>query len=72
MRKLKIILFIVSIIFCYPFNQIKSQTQKRAMTFLDIIQMNEVRSPDISPDRKWIRGKEGWIDWKRMIETLDK
>jgi len=21
---------------------------------------------------KWIRGKEGWIDWKKMIETLDK
>jgi dipeptidyl aminopeptidase/acylaminoacyl peptidase len=21
---------------------------------------------------KWIRGKEGWIDWKSMIETLDK
>ena len=21
---------------------------------------------------KWIRGKEGWIDWKKMIEALDK
>jgi dipeptidyl aminopeptidase/acylaminoacyl peptidase len=21
---------------------------------------------------KWIRGKEGWIDWKEMIETLEK
>ncbi len=21
---------------------------------------------------KWIRGKEGWIDWKKMIETLKK
>lgn len=21
---------------------------------------------------KWIRGKEEWIDWKNMIETLDK
>ncbi len=19
---------------------------------------------------KWIRGKEGWIDWRKMIETL--
>jgi len=21
---------------------------------------------------KWIRGKEGWIDWRKMIETLEK
>jgi len=42
------------------------------MTFLDIIQIRSVWETDISPDGKWIRGKEGWIDWKKMIETLDK
>jgi len=43
MRIIKVIIFILSIIFCYPFTQGKAEEQKRAMTFLDIIQMRKVR-----------------------------
>lgn len=72
MRPIKIIILISITFLFYPFNQVKYQTQKRAMTFLDIIQMRSLGDADISPDGKWIRCKEGWIDWKGMIETLDK
>ena len=71
MRKFKIILFILSIIFCYPFTQGKAQEQKRAMTFLDIIQMNEVRSPDVSPDGKWFIYTLTIPDWAKNKSFSD-
>ena len=71
MRKFKIILFIVSIIFCYPFNQVKSQTQKRAMTFLDIIQMRSVWEQDISPDGKWFIYTLTIPDWGKNKSFSD-
>jgi dipeptidyl aminopeptidase/acylaminoacyl peptidase len=48
----KTILIIFSIILCYPFTQGKAEEQKRAMTFLDIIQMRSLGGGDISPDGK--------------------
>ncbi len=49
----KKILIILSIILCYPFTQGKAEEQKRAMTFLDIIQMKRIGwQEDISPDGK--------------------
>ena len=53
MRPIKIIILISVAILFYPFTQVKSQTQKRAMTFLDIIQMKSLGwQEDISPDGK--------------------
>ena len=53
MRIIKITIFILSILIFYPFTQGKAEEQKRAMTFLDIIQMKHPSKPDISPDEKW-------------------
>ena len=48
MKPIKIIIFILFVIFFYPFTQLNAETQKRPMTFLDIIQMREGRAGDIS------------------------
>ncbi len=65
MRKIKIILFIVSIIFCYSFTEGRAEEQKRAMTFLDIIQMPYAREPNISPDGKWFIYALYVPDWEK-------
>lgn len=65
MRIIKITIFILSIIFCYSFTQIKSETQKRAMTFLDIIQMRSPSEGDFSPDGKWFIYTISVPDWKK-------
>ena len=62
MGPIKIILLISVAIHFYPFSQIKAQSQKRAMTFLDIIEMRSLgarHNGNISPD------------WKRFIYTLN-
>jgi Tol biopolymer transport system component len=63
----KTILIILSIIFCYPFAQGKVEEQKRAMTFLDIIQiqMQYPLEPDISPDGKWFVYTTEVPDWEK-------
>jgi dipeptidyl aminopeptidase/acylaminoacyl peptidase len=53
MRPIRIAIFILSVIILYPFTQTKAETQKRAMSFLDIIEMRRYRRGDISPDGKW-------------------
>lgn len=68
MRLTKITIFILSILFCFPFTQIKAQKQRRAMTFLDIIQMRSLGSRqnvDISPDGKWFVYTIRVPDWEK-------
>lgn len=67
MRKIKIAMFVFSILFCHPFTQGKAVEQKRAMTFLDIIQMRSLGmrgSGDISPDGKWFVYPIRVPDWE--------
>ena len=71
MKIFKVVLFIISLLLCYPFTQGKAQEQKRAMTFLDIIQMNEVRSPDVSPDGKWFIYTLTIPDWGKNKKFSD-
>jgi len=56
-RKISRTILIISfIILCSLFAQAKAEEQKRAITFLDIIQMRSLggrRNGDISPDGKW-------------------
>ena len=71
MRPIKIIILIsVAFLFC-PFIQVKSQTQKRAMTFLDIIQMRSIGSTDISPDGKWFVYTISVPDWEKNKSFSD-
>ncbi len=63
--KMTIILFVILF---YPFIQIKAQTQKRAMTFLDVIEMRSLgsrRNGDISPDGKWFVYTLYVSDWSK-------
>ncbi len=53
MRIIKITIFILFLIFCYPFTQGKAEEHNRAMTFMDIIQMRRIRGKGaISPQWK--------------------
>ena len=68
MRPIRITIFILSVILFYPFTQIKAQTQKRAMTFLDIMEMRSLgdrRNGDISPDGKWLVYTLYVPDWEK-------
>ncbi len=69
----KTILIILSIIFCYPFTQGKAEEQKRAMTFLDIIEMRSLgsRRGDISPDGKWFIYTITVPDWEKNKRYSD-
>jgi len=74
MRITKITIFILSIIFCCPFTQGKAEEQKRAMTFLDIIQMRSLgarRNGDISPDGKWFVYTIRVPDWEKNKRFTD-
>ena len=74
MRPIKITIFILFVILFYPFTQIKSETQKRAMTFLDIIQMRSLgswRHGHISPDGKWFVYTIEVPDWKKNKKFYD-
>ena len=71
MKILKVVIFTVSLLLCYPFNQLKSQTQKRVMTFLDIIQMRSIGSTDISPDGKWFVYTITVPDWEKNKRFSD-
>ena len=71
MRNNRIILSLLLIIIFYPFSPFKSETQKRAMTFMDIIQMNRVSSPDISPDGKWFVYTISVPDWEKSKSFSD-
>jgi len=71
MRIIKITIFILFIIFCYPFTQGKAEEQKRAMTFLDIIQMRSVWETDISPDGKWFIYTISVPDWEKNKRFSD-
>ena len=71
MRPIRITIFILVIILFYPFTQGKAETQKRAMTFLDIIQMNRVSSPDISPDGKCFIYTLSVPDWEKNKSFSD-
>jgi dipeptidyl aminopeptidase/acylaminoacyl peptidase len=61
----------LSIIFCYPFAQGKAEEQKRAMTFLDIIQMRHIGDTDISPDGKWFIYTISVPDWEKNKRFSD-
>ena len=65
MRIIKITTFILVIALCYPFTQGRAEEQKRAMTFLDIIQMRSVWEQDISPDGKWFIYTITVPDWEK-------
>jgi len=67
----KTILIILSIILCYPFTQGKAEEQKRAMTFLDIIQMRHIWDKDISPDGKWFIHTVNVPDWEKNKRFSD-
>ncbi len=67
----KTILIILSIILCYPFAQGKAEEQKRAMTFLDIIQMRDIGDTDISPDGKWFIYTVNVPDWEKNKRFSD-
>jgi dipeptidyl aminopeptidase/acylaminoacyl peptidase len=74
MRINKVIIFILSILFCYPFTQGKADEQKRAMTFLDIIQMRSLGmrgSGDISPEGKWFVYTIRVPDWEKNKRFQD-
>jgi len=71
MKIFKIILFVVSIALCYPFTQGKAEEQKRAMTFMDIIQVNRVGSPDVSNDGKWFIYTISVPDWEKRKSFSD-
>jgi dipeptidyl aminopeptidase/acylaminoacyl peptidase len=60
------------VILFYPFSQIKAQTQKRAMTFLDIIEMRSLGwQEDISPDGKWFIYTLNIPDWEKNKSFSD-
>ncbi|MQY79721.1 MAG: hypothetical protein GH151_11090 [Bacteroidetes bacterium] len=64
----------MSIILCYPFAQGKAEEQKRAMTFLDIIEMRSPgsrRNVDISPDGKWFIYTLTVPDWEKNKRFKD-
>ena len=71
MKQIRITIFILFVVHFYPFSQIKAQEHKRAMNFLDIIQMNEVGSPDISPDGKWFIYTLTIPDWNKNKKFSD-
>ena len=71
MRPIRITIFIFCVILFYPFSQIKAQTQKRAMTFLDIIQMRSVLEQEISPDGKWFVYTMTAPDWGKNKSFSD-
>ncbi len=72
MRPIRITIFILFVILFYPFSQIKAQTQKRAMTFLDIIQMRSLGwQEDISPDGKWFIYTLTIPDWEKNKSYSD-
>ncbi len=71
MRPIRITIFILFAILFYPFTQIKAETQKRAMTFLDIIQMNRIGGTDISPDGKWFIYTISVPDWEKSKSFSD-
>ena len=71
MKIFKTILIILSIILCYPFTQGKAEEQKRAMTFLDIIQMRDIGDTDISPDGKWFIYTLTVPDWGKNKRFKD-
>jgi dipeptidyl aminopeptidase/acylaminoacyl peptidase len=68
MRSIKISIFILSILFSFPFTKGEAQEQKRSITFLDIIQMKtlgSLRNGDISPDGKWFVYTIKVPDWEQ-------
>ncbi len=71
MKIFETILIILSIIVFHPFTQIKAEAQKRAMTFLDVIQMNRVRPPDISLDGKSFIYTISVTDWEKSERFSD-
>ena len=71
MRPIRITIFILFVILFYTFNQVKSETQKRAMTFLDIIHMRSPGGPDISPDGKWFIYTISVPDWEKSKSFSD-
>ncbi|MBA7624835.1 Dipeptidyl-peptidase 5 [subsurface metagenome] len=71
MKIFKTILIILSIILCYPFTQGKAEEQKRAMTFLDIIQMRDIGDTDISHDGKWFIYTLTVPDWGKNKRFKD-
>ena len=71
MKLVQIKLIILSIILCYPFTLGKAEEQKRVMTFLDLIQMNRVMSPDVSPDGKSFIYTISVTDWEKSKRCSD-
>lgn len=65
MRQIRITILILFIILFYPLTPIKAETQKRAMTFSDIIEMRQSRRGDISPDGKWFIYSFSVPDWTK-------
>ena len=64
-------MFILSILICYLFTQGKVKEQKRAMTFLDVIQMRSVYGGDISPDGKFFIYEIYVPDWEKNTKFSD-
>lgn len=71
MRPIKVTIFIFIIILLNPFSKIKAETQKRAMTFLDIIEMQGIQIGDISPDGKWYIYSLIVPDWQKNMSYSD-
>jgi len=71
MRVIKVTIFILSILLCHSFTQGKAEEQKRAMTFLDIIQIKHPSKPDLSPDEKWAIYTISSPDWEKNRRFTD-
>ena len=70
MRVIKVTIFILSILFCHLFSQGKTEEQKRAPTFLDIIQMRSTGGV-VSPDGKWFIYTISVPDWEKSDRFSD-
>jgi dipeptidyl aminopeptidase/acylaminoacyl peptidase len=71
LRLIKVTILISIIILFYPFVQAKSETPKRAMTFLDVLQMRYLGYIDISPDGKLLIYTLSVPDWEKSKNFSD-
>ena len=54
-----------------PYNPARSEAQKRAMTFIDVLEMRQCWGGDISPDGKWFIYSIMTPDWSENKSGSD-
>jgi dipeptidyl aminopeptidase/acylaminoacyl peptidase len=65
MRTIVTAILISGVILLFSFTQAQSEAQKRAMTFLDVLEMRSCWGGDISPDGKWFVYSLYKPDWRK-------